>query len=49
MQYKVNGKDESTENDVTQTVVTNTTQARWRRSYQMSRDLTQLAKMWDKY
>lgn len=49
MQYKVNGTDESTENDVTQTFVINTTQTRWRRSYQMSRDLTQLAKMWDKY
>lgn len=49
MQYKVNGTDESTENDVTQTFVINTTQIRWRRSYQMSRDLPQLAKMWNKY
>lgn len=49
MQYKVNGTDESTENYVTQTFVINTTQTQSRRSYQMSRDLTQLAKMWDRY
>lgn len=49
MQYKVNGIVASTENDVTQTFATNTTETPWRRSYQMSRDLTQLAKMWDKY
>lgn len=49
MQYKVNGTDESTEDDVTQTFVINTTQTRWQRSYQMSRNLTQLAKMWNKY
>lgn len=49
MQYKVNGTDESTEDDVTQTFVINTTQTRWQRSYQMSRNLTQFAKMWNKY